>query len=511
MDAFIIRGGKPLRGTVRINGSKNASLPLMAAALLTTEPVTLRGIPDLSDIRNMKRLLVSLGLAFDGTGPAVPAPTAPKPADQPGVPLPPPPASQTDRQDPRYAGLTELIKDRKKPAAPASAGAASSINDAPAGSTPTPAPAKAGAAATTITTTDAGLTLAHYDIVRTMRAGICVLGPLLAARGEARVSLPGGCAIGDRPVDLHIRGLKALGAQITLDEGYIIAKPPAGGRLKGTTVFLGGPNGSTVLGTANVLCAAVLAQGTTVIESAACEPEIADLCSLLTKMGAQIHGAGTPRLTIQGVDKLHGAEHDVLADRIEAGTYVMAAAITGGDVTLENFPTDALLAANDRLHEMGITLENLDGSDRPGLRDTVRVVTPRVFQPVQVVTQPHPGFPTDLQAQLTALLTLADGNSIVIEKIYPDRFLHVAELLRMGANITRVGNSAVITGVRQLYGAPVMASDLRASAGLVIAGLAARGTTTLNRVYHLDRGYQQMETTLQGLGADIERVKDASV
>ncbi|MEM9019256.1 MAG: UDP-N-acetylglucosamine 1-carboxyvinyltransferase [Planctomycetota bacterium] len=503
MDAFIIRGGKPLRGTVRINGSKNASLPLMAAALLTTEPVTLRGVPDLSDIRNMKRLLVSLGLSFDGSDPPSPASPSPKPPDQPGVPLPTPPASQTEKQDPRYSGLTELIKDRKKPSAQADPTVAEPESPA-AGSAPS-------AAATTITTTDADQTLAHYDIVRTMRAGICVLGPLLAARGEARVSLPGGCAIGDRPVDLHIRGLKALGAQIALDEGYIIAKPPAGGRLKGTTVFLGGPNGSTVLGTANVLCAAVLAQGTTVIESAACEPEIADLCSLLIKMGAQIQGAGTPRLTIDGVDKLHGAEHDVLPDRIEAGTYVMAAAITGGDVTLDNFPTDALLAANDRLNEMGITLDPTDGSDKPGLRDSVRVVTPRVFQPVQVVTQPHPGFPTDLQAQLMALLTLADGNSIVTEKIFPDRFLHVAELLRMGANITRVGNSAVITGVRQLYGAPVMASDLRASAGLVIAGLAARGTTTINRVYHLDRGYQQMEKTLQGLGADIERVKDASV
>ncbi|MFN3165927.1 MAG: UDP-N-acetylglucosamine 1-carboxyvinyltransferase [Phycisphaeraceae bacterium] len=357
-------------------------------------------------------------------------------------------------------------------------------------------------------------------MVRKMRAGICVLGPLLAARGEARVSLPGGCAIGDRPVDLHIRGLRALGAEITLDTGYIIAKPPASGRLQGTTLFLGGPNGSTVLGTANVLCAAVLAEGTTVIESAACEPEITDLCVLLNKMGAKITGAGTPRITIEGVDKLHGAEHTVLPDRIEAGTYVMAAAITGGDVTLENFPTDTLLAAIDRLEDMGIQLEFLNAkptesrgdsmgspATQPGLRDTVRVVTPRVFNPVQVVTQPHPGFPTDLQAQLMALLTLSDGNAIVTEKIFPDRFLHVAELLRMGANITRVGNSAVITGTRQLFGAPVMASDLRASAGLVIAGLAARGQTIINRVYHLDRGYQEMEKTLQGLGADIERVK----
>jgi len=481
MDAFQINGGRPLRGTVRINGSKNASLPLMAAALLTTEPVKLHGVPNLSDIRAMQELLASLGLSFST---AAPAPARPSP------PLAAAPVSAA-KDDPRYSGLTQLLK-QPKPASPA------------------PVLTSAGPDSLTITTLDNTPTLAHYDIVRKRRAGICVLGPLLAARGEARVSLPGGCAIGDRPVDLHIRGLRALGAEITLDGGYIIAKPPAGGRLIGASLFLGGPNGSTVLGTANVLCAAVLAEGVTVIESAACEPEITDLCTLLTKMGAKITGAGTPRITIEGVDKLHGAEHHVLADRIEAGTYVMAAAITGGDVVLENFPTDTLLAAIDRLEDMGIKLEFLSGSAaQPGLSDTVRVITPRVFQPIQVVTQPHPGFPTDLQAQLMALLTLSDGNAIVTEKIFPDRFLHVAELLRMGANITRVGNSAVITGVRQLNGAPVMASDLRASAGLVIAGLAARGQTLINRVYHLDRGYQQMEKTLQALGADIQRINVA--
>jgi UDP-N-acetylglucosamine 1-carboxyvinyltransferase len=481
MDAFQINGGKPLRGTVRINGSKNASLPLMAAALLTTEPVTLYGVPDLSDIRAMQELLASLGMTFSSTHANT------EPSEASGVPV----AAGT-KADPKYAGLTELIKP-KVPHADAEQSEGSSAVGNP--------------GALTIATEDNTPTLAHYEIVRKMRAGICVLGPLLAARGEARVSLPGGCAIGDRPVDLHIRGLRALGAEISIDGGYIVARPPAGGRLIGTTLFLGGPNGSTVLGTANVLCAAVLAEGITVIESAACEPEITDLCALLTKMGAKIEGAGTPRITIEGVTKLHGTEHHVLADRIEAGTYVMAAAITGGDVILENFPTDTLLAAIDRLEEMGITLEQLGDNTNPGLSDTVRVITPRVFQPVQVVTQPHPGFPTDLQAQLMALLTLSDGNSIVTEKIFPDRFLHVAELLRMGANITRVGNSAVITGVRNLVGAPVMASDLRASAGLVIAGLAARGQTTVNRVYHLDRGYQQMEKTLQALGADIERVK----
>ncbi|MEM8738165.1 MAG: UDP-N-acetylglucosamine 1-carboxyvinyltransferase [Planctomycetota bacterium] len=449
MDSFVINGGRPLRGTVRINGSKNACLPLMAAALLTDQPVRLLGVPNLSDIRNMQRLLDSLGC------------------------------------DLTAGGDGEL----------------------------------------TIHGTDASRVLAHYDIVRTMRAGICVLGPLLAARGRARVSMPGGCAIGDRPVDLHLRGLEALGATITLDAGYIVAEaPPAetpGGprRLRGAHIFLGGPNGSTALGTANVMSAAVLAQGTTVIESAACEPEIEDVGRLLISMGAKITGLGSPRLTIQGVESLRGtppAGYPVMPDRIEAGTYLMAAAITHGDVTLENFPTDTLGAALDRLREIGVTAEPVAAGgaepDTPAsAADAVRVAVSRRLNPVQVVTQPHPGFPTDLQAQIMALLTLADGNAIVTEKIFPDRFLHVAELLRMGAKITRVGPSAMITGVRELVGAPVMASDLRASAGLVIAALAARGQTTVNRVYHLDRGYEQMETTLQALGAQIERVPGGSV
>ncbi|MEM7626880.1 MAG: UDP-N-acetylglucosamine 1-carboxyvinyltransferase [Planctomycetota bacterium] len=440
MDSFRITGGRPLRGTVRINGSKNACLPLMAAALLTDRPVTLRGVPALSDIRNMQRLLESLG-----------------------------------------CDLSEADGDL------------------------------------TIHGRDTSKILAHYDIVRTMRAGICVLGPLLASRGKAKVSMPGGCAIGDRPVDLHLRGLEALGATITLESGYIVAEAPKGGRLKGAHVFLGGPNGSTALGTANVMSAAALAEGTTVIECAACEPEIEDVGHLLTAMGAKITGLGSPRLTIEGVESLHGtpeAGHAVIPDRIEAGTYLMAAAITHGDVTLDNFPTDTLGAALDRLREIGVTIEST-GSARsdakPGLQDTVRVGVARRLNPVQVVTQPHPGFPTDLQAQIMALLTLADGNAIITEKIFPDRFLHVAELLRMGANITRVGPSAMITGVRELVGAPVMASDLRASAGLVIAALAARGDTQINRVYHLDRGYEQMEVTLQGLGAQIERIKGGSV
>ncbi len=431
MDAFQIRGGRRLRGTMRVNGSKNASLPLLATALLTDEQVVLHDVPNLADIRNMARLLESLGCTVARADAA------------PGQPL-------------------------------------------------------------TIHATDPAQCLAHYDIVRTMRASICVLGPLLAKRGEARVSMPGGCNIGDRPVDLHLRGLTALGARIQLDEGYIVAQTPDSGRLKGAKIFLGGPFGSTVLGTANVMSAAALADGVTIIESAACEPEVTELANVLNAMGAHIEGAGSPRITIHGVKELHGLTHTVMADRIEAGTYLIASAITNGDVTVQNCPLDALAALQDRLNEIGVSVEVLDDADP--LRQTVRVTAARRLEPVQVTTQPHPGFPTDLQAQLMALLCLADGNSMVTEKIFPDRFLHVAELLRMGASVIRNGATVLITGVRELIGAPVMASDLRASAGLVLAGLAARGATTVNRVYHLDRGYDRMELTLQQLGADIERI-----
>jgi len=447
MDAFVIQGGRPLNGSVRVHGSKNASLPLMAAALLTDEPVTLRDVPDLSDIRNQARLLTRLGTR----------------ADKPEA-------------DPHTYHLQ--VQDEGESTAP-------------------------------------------YEVVRTMRAGICVLGPLLGKRGEATVSMPGGCAIGDRPVDLHLRGLRALGAKIELEAGYIHAKAPngPGTRLKGAHVFLGGPNGSTVLGTANVLSAAVLAEGTTVIESAACEPEIEDLANLLTKMGAKISGAGSPVIRVEGVEALGGADHPIIADRIAAGTWLMAGAITNGDIVLENFPTAALTATLDRLANVGVQLDrdgepnttNGKAAIEQRLSETVRVMSQRRLNPVQVVTQPHPGFPTDLQAQILALLSIADGNSIVTEKIFPERFLHVAELLRMGANLIRQGPTVMASGVKELIGAPVMASDLRASAGLVLAGLAARGTTTVNRVYHLDRGYERMEATLQALGADIQRVDDAAL
>jgi UDP-N-acetylglucosamine 1-carboxyvinyltransferase len=438
MDAFIINGGRPLAGNARIHGSKNASLPLMAAALLTDGPLTLHDVPDLSDIRNMTRLLGTLGCEVE----------------------------QSE---------------------------------------------SGGSGTLTLHATDPTLTAAPYEIVKTMRAGICVLGPLLAKRGKARVSMPGGCAIGDRPVDLHLRGLRALGAEITLDAGDIVAQAPGKDqRLIGAHIFLGGPSGSTVLGTANVMCAAVLAKGRTIIESAACEPEIEDLAVLLIKMGAKIQGTGSPRLVIDGVEELAGTEHRIIPDRIEAGTYVMAAAITRSRITLDNFPTDALGAALDRLQAVGVavTPETQDGQPFDRHRGSVTVQTPDKLEPVQVFTQPHPGFPTDLQAQIMSLLCLADGNSSITEKIFPDRFLHVAELLRMGADLTRNGPSVVVSGVKQLIGAPVMASDLRASAGLVLAGLAAKGTTIINRVYHLDRGYERMELTLQALGADIQRVRE---
>ena len=353
-------------------------------------------------------------------------------------------------------------------------------------------------------TTDPGLTHARYDIVRTMRASICTLGPMLAARGAARLSMPGGCAIGERPVDIHLRGLQSLGARIELDEGDIVAAAPEGGRLIGARVFLGGPSGPTVLGTANILSAATLARGQTVIEHAACEPEIVNLAQLLTAMGARIRGAGTPRIVIDGVERLHGASVRLIPDRIEAGTYLAAVAAAGGDVTLENCPLDALMAAADRLERMGVAVEPLGGSDP--MRMTCRVRRSGPLRPVQITTQPHPGFPTDLQAQFVAALAIAAGNSVVTERIFPERFMHVAELSRMGAEVFRQGPTVVISGVRRLIGAPVMASDLRASAGLVVAGLAAEGVTTVHRVYHIDRGYERIEERLASLGAAIERV-----
>jgi len=338
---------------------------------------------------------------------------------------------------------------------------------------------------------------APYEKVRKMRASFCVLGPLVASRGRARVSLPGGCVIGPRPVDLHIKGLRALGARIDIEHGYVVAECP---KLVGAEIFLGGPFGSTVLGTANVMMAATLAEGTTVIDGAACEPEVADLASFLICCGARISGVGTPRIEIEGVRKLHGCEYEIIYDRIEAGTFLMAALITRGEVTLRNARMEHLRAVVDKLREIGADIEVLDGALRVSLRSKRLLAT-------DVTTYSYPGFPTDLQAQIMALLSLADGISVITEKIYPDRFMHVAELNRMGARIRKEGPTAIVMGVPSLSGAPVMASDLRASAALVLAGLAARGKTEIGRVYHIDRGYERIDEKLVKLGARVERVE----
>jgi len=336
---------------------------------------------------------------------------------------------------------------------------------------------------------------APYEIMKTMRAGICVLGPLMARRGRAEVSLPGGCAIGDRPVDLHLKGLRALGARLEIEHGYIIGSCR---RLRGAEMYLGGPFGSSVTGTANVLMAAVLADGTTVIDCAACEPEVQDLARVLEKMGARIAGIGSPRLVVEGVDHLGGCEHTVIPDRIEAGTFLVAGAATRGDVTVEGARWNDLFGLVNTLREVGAEAERCDGA--------IRVCARRRLRSIDVTTLPFPGFPTDLQAQMMAALTTADGISVVTEKIFPDRFMHVAELGRMGARIRKQASAAVVHGTEQLSGAPVMASDLRASAALVIAALMARGKTTISRVYHLDRGYEHLEKKLRRLGATIRRV-----
>jgi UDP-N-acetylglucosamine 1-carboxyvinyltransferase len=419
MDVFRIEGPVRLSGSVSINGSKNSSLPIMAATILAAGKSSLKGVPYLSDISVCSELLEGMGckLARNPHG--------------------------------------DLSID-------------STAIDNPVG---------------------------EYEIVRRMRAGICVLGPLLARCGRAEVSMPGGCAIGDRPVNIHLRGLRELGAQIQLKNGYIIAEAPKG--LKGKEIFMGGPFGSTVLGTANVLMAATLAKGRTVIESAACEPEIADLANCLNKMGAKITGIGSPRLIIEGVEQLQPVQFEVIPDRIEAGTFMVAAAITRSELRLSHCRLDDMMAVVDKLRNMGVTIEP-DG-------DGCVVTRKGPVKPAEITTQPYPGFPTDLQAQFMALLSLADGNSVVIEKIFPDRFMHVAELNRMAANLRKEGPVVIVAGVKKLIAAPVMASDLRASAALVLAGLAAEGTTTVNRVYHIDRGYERIEERLNPLGAKIIR------
>jgi len=338
---------------------------------------------------------------------------------------------------------------------------------------------------------------APYELVKKMRASICFLGPLIGKLNKARVSMPGGCVIGPRPVDLHLKGLESLNVQINIEQGYICAETE---ELLGNEIFLGGRFGSSVLATANVMMAAVKAKGLTVIESAACEPEIENLSHFLTKMGAQIEGAGTHVLKIRGVKELHGAEHAVIADRIEAGTFMMAAAITKGEVLLKGIPFETLRGVTDKLRQAGVAVERQNGDILVRGTDSVRVV--------DVITLPYPGFPTDLQAQMMALVSRAEGISVITEKIYPERFMHVAELNRMAANISLEGASAIIKGVSELKGAPVMASDLRASAALVLAGLVANGETQIQRVYHIDRGYENIEKKLSALGADIKRIAE---
>ncbi|MHC4619405.1 MAG: UDP-N-acetylglucosamine 1-carboxyvinyltransferase [Planctomycetota bacterium] len=419
MDIFHIEGPVRLSGTVGINGSKNASLPIMAAALLAGGKSVVKSLPRLSDISLFCQLLRKLGCKVGkGTNGDV-----------------------------------------------------------------------------SIDSTTIDNPVGEYEIVRRMRASICILGPLLARCGRAEVSMPGGCAIGDRPIDIHLRGLRELGAKIHLENGYVVAEAPKG--LKGKDIFLGGAFGSTVLGTANVLMAATLAKGRTIIESAACEPEIADLANCLNKMGAKITGIGSPRLTIEGVEQLQPVEYEVIPDRIEAGTFMVAAAITGGELRLENCRLDDMMAVVGVLRSIGVTVE-AEGSGCVVARDGS-------VKTADITTQPYPGFPTDLQAQFMALLALADGNSVIIEKIFPDRFMHVAELNRMAANLRKEGPAVIIAGVKKLIAAPVMASDLRASAALVLAGLAAEGATIVSRVYHIDRGYERIEERLNPLGAKITR------
>ena len=423
MDQIKIRGGNPLKGSVRISGAKNAALPLMAACLLCDEPLILSNVPALVDIKTMSTLLEELGI-----------------------------------------GVTSKSPD----------GIGAKLTLTPSGNVATFAP---------------------YELVRRMRASVLVLGPLVAKNGEATVSLPGGCAIGTRPIDLHISGLEQLGAEIELQDGYVHATAEHG--LKGATIHM--PFVS-VGATENLLMAATLAQGTTIIENAAKEPEIGNLAECLVAMGARITGVGSETLTIEGGSSLHGAECTVIPDRIEAGTFAVAAAITGGDLKIEGARTDHIGSVLEALDRAGVEIKDANGA-------------PSISHPTgrclgfDVVSSAYPGFPTDMQAQFMALMASANGASLITETIFENRFMHVPELSRMGADITVHGGSAMVRGDGELRGAEVMATDLRASVCLVLAGLAAHGETTINRVYHLDRGYERLEEKLRACGADIERVK----
>ncbi len=416
MDKLVIAGGVPLSGTVAISGAKNAALPILTAALLTDEPLTVENVPHLRDVSTMLNLLMQMGVttSLDEKG---------------GVEL-------------RAAKISDPV--------------------------------------------------APYELVKTMRASVLVLGPLVARLGEARVSLPGGCAIGLRPVDQHLKGLQAMGATIAMEQGYMIARA---GRLKGTRICM---DLVTVTGTENLMMAAALADGVTVIENAAREPEVPDLAACLTAMGAKISGAGTDVITIEGVERLHGARHSVMPDRIETGTFLVAVAATGGDVRLTGARPDTLDAVLDKLRDMGVHIE--------AGGNWIHVKASGARKAVSVRTAPYPAFPTDMQAQFMALNSVAQGASRIVETIFENRFMHVQELQRLGADIEVEGNTAVIKGVAGLNGATVMATDLRASASLVVAGLIAQGKTTIERIYHLDRGYERIEEKLSKLGARIQRV-----
>jgi UDP-N-acetylglucosamine 1-carboxyvinyltransferase len=419
MDKFVIRGGEPLLGTVRVSGAKNAALPCMAAALLTNQPVILENIPQVRDIQTTRNLLAAMG------------------AD------------------------VELGYGRAHHR-------------------------------TTIHCENLAAPEASYELVKTMRASTLVLGPLVARGGYARVSLPGGCAIGARPIDLHIKGLEQLGAKITQEHGYIEAKAD---RLRGAEIVF---DKITVTGTEDLLMAATLAEGESILQNCAREPEVADLADLLNKMGAKIEGAGTPTIRVTGVSKLKGAKHRIIPDRIEAGTFIIAGAMTGGDLNVAGCEPSHLDALLSKLHEVGVkTKASSEG---------VRVMGDNPFTGADMTTEEHPGFPTDCQAQYMALATQAEGTSIITENIFENRFMHAQELVRMGANIKIEGRRAVVRGKTPLSAAAVLASDLRASASLVLAALVADGETIIDRVYHIDRGYEHIEEKLKAVGAQIRRI-----
>ncbi|MGQ0634834.1 MAG: UDP-N-acetylglucosamine 1-carboxyvinyltransferase [Planctomycetaceae bacterium] len=471
MDMFVVRGGRRLRGRVRVSGSKNAALPLMAAAILADGPVLLHGVPDLVDVSTLGWLLRSLGVEVRRR----------RPDDSPA-------GLSTDACLPQ-AEEAEITAEEAALLYPFG-------EEAPGGG-PAGGSHADNASPLELEVVSSSPCIAEYDLLRRMRAGVCVLGPLLAKRGRACVSLPGGCNIGDRPIDLHLKGLRALGAEIRIERGYIFARAR---RLQGARIYLGGPFGSTVTGTCNVMAAATLADGTTTIEAAACEPEVVDFGNFLNALGAKVSGLGTPFLQIEGVERLVGAEYTVIPDRIEAATLMIASAITHGDVFLDNVCLEHMTAVVEKLREIGVTIEELGRTVRVTARDELRAA--------DCIMLPYPGLPTDVQAQFMALLSVAPGISIVTDKVFPDRFLHAAELVRMGAQVRREGASAVLSGTPELNGASVMASDLRASAALVLAALAARGDSAIRRIYHLDRGYDRLERKLNDLGADITRVAD---